>query len=430
MNNVQLNELKQRYVANGAASPATQFVDYAENALIRDADGKRIIDFAGGIGVLNVGHRHPKVVAAIKAQLDRLMHTCQTVIPYEGYVKVAQRLSQVTPVRGHAKVMLANSGAEALENAVKIARAATGKNNVICFTGGYHGRTFMTMAMNGKVAPYATDFGSMPGNVFRAPYPMPYQGISEEDAIHGLEMVLKTDANPRDTAAVVLEPVLGEGGFYPAPTRFLERIRELCDEHGMLMIIDEVQSGFGRTGKLFAIEHSGVEPDIITMAKSMAAGMPISAVVGTDKVMDASGPNSLGGTYTGNPLSCAATLAVLDVFEEEDMLGKSQALGDKLAARFTQWQEQFDCVDNIRNLGAMAAIDLVSNKASRTPDADLAAALCRTARDKGLILLSCGLYGNSIRFLMPLTIEDDILEEGLSIVEASLKELVGDKVTA
>jgi len=243
-------------------------------------------------------------------------------------------------------------------------------------------------------------------------------------------MVLKTDANPRDTAAIVLEPVLGEGGFYPAPARFLERIRELCDEHGMLMIIDEVQSGFGRTGKLFAIEHSGVEPDIITMAKSMAAGMPISAVVGTDKVMDASGPNSLGGTYTGNPLSCAATLAVLDVFEEEDILGKSQALGNKLAARFSQWQEQFDCVDNIRNLGAMAAIDLVLDKTSRTPDADLAAALCRTTREKGLILLSCGLYGNSIRFLMPITIENEILEEGLSIVEASLKELVGDKATA
>src|SRR5690625_3661805 len=251
MNNAQLNELKQRYVANGAASPATQFVDYAENALLRDADGKRIIDFAGGIGVLNIGHRHPKVVAAIKAQLDHLMHTCQTVIPYEGYVKVAQRLSQVTPVRGHAKVMLANSGAEALENAVKIARAATGKNNVICFTGGYHGRTFMTMAMNGKVAPYATDFGSMPGNVFRAPYPMPYHGVSEAEALRGLNMTLKTDSGPQHTAAIVIEPIIGEGGFYAAPPSFLKAIRELCDKHGILMIVDEVQSGFGRSGKMF-----------------------------------------------------------------------------------------------------------------------------------------------------------------------------------
>jgi 4-aminobutyrate aminotransferase/(S)-3-amino-2-methylpropionate transaminase len=430
MNNAQLNELKQRYVANGAASPATQFADRAENALIWDADGNRIIDFAGGIGVLNIGHRHPKVVQAVKDQLDRVMHTCQTVMPYEGYVKVAEKLSQVTPVRGHGKVMLANSGAEALENAVKIARGATGKNNVICFDGGYHGRTFMTMAMNGKVAPYATDFGSMPGNVFRAPYPVPYHGVSEDEALRGLKMALKTDANPKDTAAIVLEPVLGEGGFYPAPTSFLKAIREICDEHGMLMIIDEVQSGFGRTGKLFAIEHSGVEPDIITMAKSMADGMPISAVVGTDKVMDASGGNSLGGTYTGSPVSCAATLAVLEVFEEEDILGKSQALGDKLAKRFAQWQQDFDCVDNGRNMGAMAAIDLVTDKAAHTPDADLAAALCKKAREKGLILLSCGLYGNTIRFLMPVTIEDEVLEEGLAIIEETLKELVGSKSAA
>lgn len=430
MNNAQLNELKQRYVASGAASPATQFADRAENALVWDADGNRLIDFAGGIGVLNIGHRHPKVVEAVKAQLDKVMHTCQTVMPYEGYVKVAEKLSQITPVRGHAKVMLANSGAEALENAVKVARAATGKNNVICFDGGYHGRTFMTMAMNGKVAPYATDFGSMPGNVFRAPYPVPYHGVSEDEALRGLKMALKTDANPKDTAAIVLEPVLGEGGFYPAPASFLKAIREICDEHGILMIVDEVQSGFGRTGKMFAIEHSGVEPDIITMAKSMADGMPISAVVGTDKHMDASGPNSLGGTYTGSPVSCAATLAVLEVFEEEDILSRSQALGDKLAKRFAQWQQTFDCVDNGRNLGAMAAIDLVSDKANHTPDADLAGALCKKAREKGLILLSCGLYGNTIRFLMPVTIEDAVLEEGLDIVEAALAEVVGSKAAA
>ncbi|KXS38383.1 4-aminobutyrate--2-oxoglutarate transaminase [Modicisalibacter tunisiensis] len=425
MNNAQLNELKQRYVASGAASPATQFADRAENAELWDADGKRFIDFAGGIGVLNIGHRHPKVVEAVKAQLDKVMHTCQTVMPYEGYVRVAERLSQLTPVRGHAKVMLANSGAEALENAVKVARAATGKNNVICFDGGYHGRTFMTMAMNGKVAPYATDFGSMPGNVFRAPYPVPYHGVSEDEALRGLKMALKTDANPKDTAAIVLEPVLGEGGFYAAPTSFLEKIREICDEHGMLMIVDEVQSGFGRTGKLFAIEHSGVEPDIITMAKSMADGMPISAVVGTDKHMDASGGNSLGGTYTGSPVSCAAVLAVLDVFEEEDILGKSRALGDKLVKRFNQWQKDFACVDNPRNMGAMAAFELVTDKNAHTPDADLAGALCKRAREKGLILLSCGLYGNTIRFLMPVTIGDDVLEEGLAIIEECLTELSG-----
>ncbi|MBS9404463.1 4-aminobutyrate--2-oxoglutarate transaminase [Halomonas sp. TRM85114] len=430
MNNAQLNELKQRYVANGAASPATAFAERAENAQVWDADGNRFVDFAGGIGVLNIGHRHPKVVQAVKDQLDKVMHTCQTVMPYEGYVKVAEKLSQITPVRGHAKVMLANSGAEALENAVKVARAATGKTNVVCFDGGYHGRTFMTMAMNGKVNPYQTDFGPMPGTVFRAPYPVPYHGVSEDEALRGLKMVLKTDANPKDTAAIVLEPVLGEGGFYPASTSFLKAIREICDEHGILMIVDEVQSGFGRTGKMFAIEHSGVEPDIMTMAKSMGDGMPISAIVGTDKVMDASGANSLGGTYTGSPVSCAATLAVLEVFEQEGILEKSQALGDKLAKRFAQWQQDFDCVDNGRNMGAMAAVDLVSDKANHTPDADLAGALCKKAREKGLILLSCGMYGNTIRFLMPVTIEDDVLEEGLGILEASLKELVGAKQTA
>jgi len=424
MSNAELNELKQKYVAAGAASPATAFADRAENAEIWDADGNRFIDFAGGIGVLNVGHRHPKVVAAVKAQLDKVMHTCQTVMPYEGYVKVAEKLSHIVPVRGHAKVMLANSGAEALENAVKIARAATGRSNVICFDGGYHGRTFYTMAMNGKVAPYQTDFGPMPGTVFRAPYPVPYHGVSEDEAIRGLKMTLKTDANPKDTAAIILEPVLGEGGFYPAPTSFLKKIREICDEHGMLMIIDEVQSGFGRTGKMFAIEHSGVEPDMMTMAKSMADGMPISAIVGTDKVMDASGPNSLGGTYTGSPTACAAALAVMEIFEEENILEKSQALGENLAARFNEWQGKFDCIDHVRNMGAMAAFELVNNKTDRTPDPELAAALCKKAREEGLILLSCGMYGNTIRFLMPVTIEDDVLNEGLDIIESCLESLI------
>ncbi|MFL1405982.1 4-aminobutyrate--2-oxoglutarate transaminase [Marinobacter sp. M1N3S26] len=423
MTNKELQQLKERYVAAGAASPNEQFADHARNAELWDADGKRMIDFAGGIGVLNIGHRHPKVVEAVKAQLDKLMHTCQTVMPYEGYVKVAEKLSQVAPVRGHAKVMLANSGAEALENALKIARAATGKTNVICFDGGYHGRTFMTMAMNGKVAPYASDFGPMPGTVFRAPYPVPYHGVSEDEALRGLKMVLKTDANPRDTAAIVIEPVLGEGGFYPAPPSFLKKIREICDEHGMLMIVDEVQSGFGRTGKLFAIEHSGVEPDIMTMAKSMADGMPISAIVGTDKVMDASGPNSLGGTYTGSPTACAAALAVMEVFEEEDILGKSQVLGNRLAKRFAQWQEKFDHVDNVRNLGPMAAIELVTDKHDCEPRADLAAKVTGYAKEHGLILLSCGMYGNTIRFLMPVTIEDEVLEEGLQIVEDALASI-------
>ncbi|MEX1198369.1 MAG: 4-aminobutyrate--2-oxoglutarate transaminase [Pseudohongiellaceae bacterium] len=423
MTNEELQALKEKYVAAGAASPNPLFADHARNAEVWDADGNRLIDFAGGIGVLNVGHRHPKVVEAVKAQLDKLMHTCQTVMPYAGYVQLAKRLSEVTPVRGDAKVMLANSGAEALENAVKIARASTGRSNVICFDGGYHGRTFYTMAMNGKAAPYQVDFGPMPGTVFRAPYPVPYHGVSDEDALRGLRMTMKTDSPGDHTAAIVIEPVLGEGGFYAASPKFLQAVREICDEHGILMIVDEVQSGFGRTGKLFAIEHSGVEPDIITMAKSMADGMPVSAIVGTDRHMDASGPNSLGGTYTGSPTACAAALAVLEVFETEDILGQSQRLGDQLQARFRQWEERYPQVDNIRNLGAMAAIELVSDKDKREPRADLAAGICNYAREHGLILLSCGMYGNTIRFLMPVTIEDEVLEEGLQIVQDALDSM-------
>lgn len=423
MNNLELQALKERYVAAGAASSNEQFAAHASNAEVWDADGKRMIDFAGGIGVLNVGHRHPKVVAAVKAQLDQLMHTCQTVMPYEGYVRVAQKLSEISPVRGHAKVMLANSGAEALENAVKIARAATGRTNIICFDGGYHGRTFMTMAMNGKVKPYQGDFGPMPGTVFRAPYPVAYHGVSEEEALRGLQMTLRTDADPANTAAIFIEPILGEGGFYAASPAFLKAIREICDEHGILMIVDEVQSGFGRTGKMFAIEHSGVEPDMMTMAKSMGDGMPISAIVGTDKLMDSSGPNSLGGTYTGSPVSCAAVLAVMDIFETEDILGAANRLGDKLAKRFAVWQEKFEFVDNSRNVGAMAAFELVTDKACREPRADLAAAITAKAKEHGLILLACGMHGNSIRFLMPVTIEDEVLEEGLAIIDKVLSEL-------
>ncbi|MBQ0746229.1 MAG: 4-aminobutyrate--2-oxoglutarate transaminase [Marinobacter sp.] len=422
MSNKELQALKERYVAAGAASPNEQFADHATNAELWDADGKRMIDFAGGIGVLNIGHRHPKVVEAVKAQLDKLMHTCQTVMSYEGYVRLAQKLSEVSPVKGHAKVMLANSGAEALENAVKIARAATGRTNIICFDGGYHGRTFMTMAMNGKAAPYQTDFGPMPGTVFRAPYPVPYHGVSEDEALRGLMMTMKADSPANQTAAIVIEPVLGEGGFYPAPASFLKKLREICDENGILLIVDEVQSGFGRTGKMFAIEHSGVEPDMITMAKSMADGMPISAIVGTDKHMDASGPNSLGGTYTGSPTACAAALAVFDVFRDEDILGQSQRLGKKLEVCFTKWQEQFTHVDNVRCLGSMAAFELVEDKENRKPMPELAAAITKKAKEKGLILLSCGMYGNTLRFLMPVTIEDNILEEGLAILEESMKE--------
>lgn len=423
MSNADLNELKQRYVATGAASAATAFADHAENAEIWDADGERFIDFAGGIGVLNLGHRHPKVVEAIKAQLDKLMHTCQTVMPYGPYVELAKRLCEVTPVRGEPRAMLANSGAEALENAVKVARAATGRDGIITFDGSFHGRTFMTLAMTGKVLPYKNDFGAMPADVFRAPFPSGYYGVTEADSLHALHMLFKCDIAPHRVAAIVIEPVQGEGGFYQAPKSFLEALRALCDEHGILLIADEVQSGFARTGKLFAIEHSGVEPDVITMAKSLADGMPLSAVVGRAEVMNASGANSLGGTYTGNPVCCAAGLAVLDVIEEEKILERSRALGDKLMERFRDWEKRFECVAHPRNLGAMAAFDLVRDKASNEPDAQLTQSLCAQARANGLILLSCGLYGNAIRILVPITVSDEVLAEGLDIIERNLSEL-------
>lgn len=423
MNNAQLNALRNQYVARGATTGNEAFADRAENAEIRDADGRRWIDFAGGIGVLNLGHRHPKVVEAVKAQLDKIMHTCWSVMPYAPYVELAKALCELAPTRGSArKAFLANSGAEAVENAVKIARAATGRSGVIVFDGAFHGRTMMTMAMTGKVLPYKNDFGPMPGDVFRAPYPNPLHGISDEQSLAAIRTLFKTDLAPHRTAAIVIEPVQGEGGFYIASATFLQQLRALCDEHGILLIADEIQSGFARTGKLFAMEHSGVQPDIMTMAKSLADGMPLSAVVGNAEVMDASGPGSLGGTYGGNPVSCAAALAVIKVIEEEDILGKSQQLGQVLAERFAVWQDRFPAFAHPRNLGAMAAFEFVDPNTG-LPDTKLAPALCQKAREKGLILLSCGFYGNTIRVLVPLTASSALVEEGLSIIETSLEEL-------
>ena len=422
MTNQELNDLKNRFVANGAATSTTQFAERVENAELWDADGKRWIDFAGGIGVLNLGHRHPKIVAAVEAQLKKVMHTSAAVISYAPYVQLCQKLCELTPVRGpERKAMLVNTGAEALENAVKIARAATGRTGIITFDGAFHGRTMMTLAMTGKVLPYKNDFGPMPGDVFRAPFPNPLHGISEEASLNAIRTLFKTDIAPHRTAAIVIEPVQGEGGFYIASPDYLKALRALCDEHGILLIADEVQSGFARTGKLFALEHSGIEADILTTAKSLANGMPLSAVVGTAKVMDASGPNSLGGTYSGNPLSCAAALAVIDAIEEENILARSEQMGNMLAERFAVWEERFPAVAYGRQLGAMAAFELLNGEGK--PDPQLTGVLCAKAREKGLILLSCGFYGNSIRILVPLTVSSAVLEEGLSIIEQSLEAL-------
>ena len=422
MNNAELNALKEEYVAAGAATPTTQFADRAENAELWDVDGRRWIDFAGGIGVLNLGHRHPKIVKAVQEQLHKVMHTSAAVISYAPYVQLCQKLCELAPVRGpKRKAMLVNTGAEALENAVKIARAATGRSGVITFDGAFHGRTMMTLAMTGKVLPYKNDFGPMPGDVFRAPFPNPIHGISDEDSLKALRTLFKTDIAPHRTAAIVIEAVQGEGGFYIASPSYLQALRDLCDAHGILLIVDEVQSGFARTGKLFALEHSGVKADLITTAKSLANGMPLSAVVGKAEVVDSSGPNSLGGTYSGNPLACAAALAVIEAIEEEDILARSTALGERLAERFARWEQQFDQVGHSRNLGAMAAFELLDDNGN--PDPKLTAAVCAKAREHGLILLSCGFYGNTIRILVPITVEDSVLEEGLNVIEGALDAL-------
>jgi len=316
---------------------------------------------------------------------------------------------------------LVTTGAEAVENAVKIARAATGRPGVIAFTGGYHGRTLLTLGMTGKISPYKKDVGPFPSDIFRAPFPSPRDGITVEDAITGLKNLFLTDAQPERVAAIIIEPVLGEGGYTPVPFEMMHQLREICDQHGIMLIADEVQSGFARTGKLFALEHSGIEADILTTAKSLANGMPLSAVVGTAKVMDASGPNSLGGTYSGNPLSCAAALAVIDAIEEENILARSEQMGNMLAERFAVWEERFPAVAYGRQLGAMAAFELLNGEGK--PDPQLTGVLCAKAREKGLILLSCGFYGNSIRILVPLTVSSAVLEEGLSIIEESLEAL-------
>lgn len=422
MTNAELNDLKKRYIARGAASGSEQFADRAENAELWDADGNRYIDFASGIGVLNLGHRHPRVVEAVQNQLDKLMHTCQTVMPYAPFVEVAQKLCDKAPVRGPAKATFFNTGSEALENAVKIARASSGRRGVICFDGSFHGRTLLTLAMTGKVVPYKKDFGPLPGDIYRAPYPNEYHGISEQDSLAGIKRIFKSEIEAEQVAAIVIEPVQGEGGFYAARPSYFQALRQLCDEHGIRLIVDEVQSGFGRTGCLFALEHSEIEADIITSAKGLANGMPLSAVVGTDTIMDACDPGSLGGTYSGNPLSCASALAVIETFEQEDILGQSIEIGRQLMHRFEQWQQQFEQVDNPRHLGAMAAFELVTDKQSRTPDTQVVGRICSKAREKGLLLLSCGYWSNTIRVLAPLTISQQHLDEGLAIIDQVLQE--------
>ena len=426
--NQDLQKRRDAAFARGLGNQLPVYVERARNAELWDVEGRRYVDFAGGIAVLNTGHLHPKVQAAVARQLEAFSHTCLMITPYESAVALAERLNRLAPGPTPKKSIFVTTGAEAVENCIKIARAHTGRAGVIAFGGGFHGRTFMAMALTGKVAPYKAGFGPFPAEVFHAPYPIPYHGVSVEQSLAALEHVFKYDIEPARVAAIVIEPVMGEGGFYAAPPEFLRALRKLCDEHGIVLVIDEIQTGFARTGKLFAIEHAGVEPDLMTMAKSLAGGFPLAAVVGKAAIMDSPGPGGLGGTYAGSPIACAAALAVLEVIEEEQLCQRAVAIGDAMTGRLRELARELACIGDVRGLGAMVAIELVKNRDPHSPDPDLTKALTKRAAEKGLVLLSCGLYGNVIRFLVPLTASDAIVREGLDIVAESLRELTGAAV--
>jgi 4-aminobutyrate aminotransferase/(S)-3-amino-2-methylpropionate transaminase len=421
--NAMLMARRQAAIPRGVGHSHQIFIERGENAEIWDVEGRRYIDFAGGIAVLNTGHCHPAIVEAVKAQLDKYTHTCFQVLAYEPYVELAERLNAKAPGDFAKKTLFLTTGAEAVENAIKIARAHTGRSGVIAFTGGYHGRTLLTLGMTGKVSPYKTGFGPFPGEIFHARFPSALHGVSVDDAIASVEQLFKNDIEASRVAAIIIEPVQGEGGFNVAPPELLQRLRALCDQHGILMICDEVQTGAGRTGTWFAVEQSGVAPDMITMAKSMAGGYPISAVVGRAEVMDAPAAGGLGGTYAGSPMACAAALAVLDVFEKENLLQRSRDVGQRITASLQAMSQKHNCIAEVRGMGAMVAMELCKDGDPHQPDADLTKALAAEATRRGLILLTCGTYGNVVRILVPLTASDALLDEGLAIIADSLDAL-------
>ncbi len=424
--NSDLLARREAAVPRGIVSMTRVFADRAENAEVWDVEGRRFVDFAGGIAVLNTGHRHPKVMEAVARQSERFTHTAFQVMAYEGYVELAERLNALVPIQG-AKTLLMNSGAEAVENAIKIARAYTGRSAVIAFTGAFHGRSLLTMGLTGKILPYKASFGPFPAEIYHAPFPMEHHGISEAQSLSALEWLFRSDVEPECVSAMIVEPVQGEGGFYVAPESFMKALREICDKHGIVLICDEVQTGFARTGKMFAVEHYGIEPDIIAMAKSLAGGFPLSAISGKAAIMDAPDPGGLGSTYGGSPLGCAAASAVIDVIEEEGLCERSLALGERIKNRIARWQTRNDTlpIGDIRGLGSMVAFELVTERGTHTPDAAATKALVAKAEENGLVLLSCGVFGNAIRILVPLTASDELVEEGLGIIERSMIEVAG-----
>jgi 4-aminobutyrate aminotransferase/(S)-3-amino-2-methylpropionate transaminase len=420
--NASLQSRRVAAIPRGVATAYPVFAKRAEGSEIWDVDDKRYVDFGGGIAVLNTGHRHPKVIAAVREQLDAFTHTAFQIVPYEPYIELCEKLNALAPFKGEAKSILFSTGAEAVENAVKIARAATGRTNVIAFTGAFHGRTLMTSALTGKVAPYKKKFGPMPAGIWHVPFPVAQLGTTVADTLKAIEYLFRADVDPVNVAAFIIEPVQGEGGFHPAPTELLEALRKLCDQHGILLIADEVQTGFARTGKMFGIENSGVEPDLLTIAKSLAGGFPLSGVIGRAEIMDAAEPGGLGGTYAGSPIACAAALAVLDVIAEEKLIDRANSLGDRIKGELARFAQRNDTVamSAIRGPGAMVAFDIVKSRGSEEPDADATKRVTTAALAEGLVLLSCGVNANTIRILMPLTISDEILAEGLGKLEKAL----------
>lgn len=429
--NAELRERQGKAVAGGVATRAL-FAERAENAELWDVEGRRFIDFAAGIAVVNTGHRHPKVMKAVADQAARFTHTCFHVAPYENYVALAERLNRIVPTGAENRTMLVTTGAEAVENAVKIARAHTRRSGIIAFSGGFHGRTLMGMALTGKVAPYKKNFGPFPAEVFHASFPNPFLGITVEDAIADLERLFAGDVDPERIAAFIVEPVQGEGGFNVAPAEFLVKLREIADKHGILFIADEVQAGMGRTGKMFAMEHAGVKPDLVTLAKGLAGGFPLSAVVGKAEIMNAAHPGGLGGTYAGNPLAVAAANAVLDVIEEEGLCARAAVIGERITARLNDLasRQGMERIGDVRGLGAMVAFELVEDRHTKAAAPALTNAIVAEAEKRGLILLSCGTRANVVRILVPLTISDATLDEGLDTLEATIESVFSSVAVA
>jgi 4-aminobutyrate aminotransferase/(S)-3-amino-2-methylpropionate transaminase len=420
----EILERKARVVADPLSIVLPVVADEGRGALLTDVDGNTFVDFTGGVGCLNVGHSHPRVVAAAQEQLTRFSHTDFTIVPYEVYVDLAERLCELAPVRKPAKAAFFNAGTEAVENAVKFARSYTGRPAVIGFEGGFHGRTLLSLTLTSKTHPYKAGLGPFAPEIYRVPFPNEYRGPSAAEALAALERALVTTVAAESVAAIVLEPVQGEGGFVVAPPEFVEGVRRICDDNGIVLVVDEVQTGFGRTGRMWGIDHYDVEPDLITIAKSIAAGLPLSGVLGKAEIMDAPGDSAIGGTYVGNPVAQAAALAVLDVFEEEGLNDRAAAIGDTIRSRMQAWQERWDAIGDVRGLGAMLAIELVHDRETKNPAPDVASAVVEAAAERGLLLLKSGIYSNCIRVLVPLVISDAELDEALGVWEQALEAVV------